>query len=215
MLTAVLLGLVLGLRHAFDPDHVAAVSAITARHRNPWTASWIGASWGLGHSTTVVGVGVAIIVLRVAIPDGLTHFLELGVGIVLVAIGISNLAAWKSRAADAPAGFAGDPPLRATLTRSGLVGIAHGLAGSAAIALLALAAMPTPAAALVYLLVFSVGTVVGMVGFSLAVSVPFAALAGSHHGRRLLTAGTGLASLLIGCAIVYRFGAAAGLPALG
>ena len=85
MLTAVALGFVLGLRHAFDPDHVIAVSAIAARHRSPWTASWVGVSWGVGHSATVLLSGALLIALRVAVPGGLARSLELGVGILLIA----------------------------------------------------------------------------------------------------------------------------------
>jgi hypothetical protein len=212
MLTAVALGFVLGLRHAFDPDHVIAVSAIAARHRSPWTASWVGVSWGVGHSATVLLSGALLIALRVAVPGGLARSLELGVGILLVVLGVVNLIAAAESAPDGHGPPDADgTPLRTSLTRSGLVGLAHGLAGSGAVALLATAAMPTPAAALVYLVVFGLGSIAGMVAFSLVLGAPFAALGEVGRWRRPLTAGTGLLSLGFGAWLVLQVGITEGL----
>jgi len=215
MLTAVLLGFALGVRHAFDPDHVIAITAITSRHRSSWTAAWIGASWGLGHSATIFAVGVVIIALRIAIPDSFANLLELVVGLVLVGLGIANLVASRPETAGRTLVPAKRAPLRATLARSGLVGFAHGLAGSAPVVLLALAAMRTPSAALVYLLVFGVGTLIAMVGFSLTVSVPLGALGRSPRAQRLVTASTGMLSLTFGCFILFESGSRAAWPAVG
>jgi hypothetical protein len=209
MLTAVLLGFVLGLRHAFDPDHVAAVSTIVARHRSAWTASWIGVSWGIGHGATILAIGFLVIALRVAIPDGFARAAEIAVGAMLVLLGILNLLA----ATPASRLAHGRAPLRASLLRSGAIGLAHGLAGSAPVALLALAAMHTTAAALAYLLVFGAGTIVGMVAFSLALAAPFARLPASDGLSRWVTAGTGMLSLLIGASLIYGVGFAAAQPA--
>jgi hypothetical protein len=215
MLTAVLLGFVLGVRHAFDPDHVVAVSTITARNRGAWKAAWIGASWGLGHSATVITVGAAIIALHIAVPEALTRVFECGVGVMLVGLGIANLVAAKPGRAGgriAPTGACG--PLHRALARSGLVGVAHGLAGSAAVVLLAVAAMPTRAAAIAYLLLFGVGTVTGMIGSSLIMSAPLAWVGRNERAQRATLACTGAVSLLLGCFLVYEFGAASGLTSV-
>jgi hypothetical protein len=205
MLTAALLGFLLGLRHAFDPDHVIAVSTIVARHRSPWTASWIGVSWGIGHGATLLAIGFLVIALQVAIPDGFARSMELGIGVLLMLLGIVNLAA-ATPASSLPTR---DAPLHASLARSSAIGLAHGLAGSAPVALLAMAAMPTPGAALAYLLVFGVGTISGMVAFSLALGAPFARLSASAGFSRWVTAGTGMVSLLFGAYLVYEIGFAA------
>lgn len=216
MLTAAVLGFVLGLRHAFDPDHVVAVTAISSRYRSPWTAAWVGASWGLGHSATVFAVGAVLIALHLTVPATLTLCFEFTVGAILVALGVANLAAARRSVAPG-AGPRPERPraLHSTLARSGLVGLAHGLAGSAAVALLALAAMPTAAAAIVYLAVFGAGTITGMIGSSLFLCAPLAAFSRSHQGHRLVTAGTGLVSIVLGCFLMYQIGAAADLSALG
>jgi hypothetical protein len=203
MLTAVALGFVLGLRHAFDPDHVAAVSTIASRHRNPWTAGWVGTCWGLGHTATILAVGFAIVALRLRIPESLGQVFELGVAGMLVVLGVANLVASGSARPQSPeSGLA----LRTSLTRSGLVGLAHGLAGTAPVVLLATAAMATPAAALVYLAVFGLGTTLAMASFSLLVGAPVALSGGSPALQRLAVVATGWLSIACGAWLAYQVG---------
>jgi high-affinity nickel-transport protein len=213
MMTAATLGFLLGLRHAFDPDHVIAVSTIVARHRSPWIASWIGASWGVGHGAMILAIGALVIGLRIAIPEAFARTAEIGIGVLLVGLGVANLFAAYGPASGAAAEHdAASRLLGPTLARSALVGLAHGLAGSAAVALLAIAAMPGPAAALLYLAVFGVGSVAGMVAFSLVVGGPLSLFANAAGQRRFVLAASGLVSLFFGSYLLY----AVGLPgALG
>jgi hypothetical protein len=205
MLTAVLLGFLLGLRHSFDPDHVVAVSTIVARHRSSSAACWIGACWGVGHGATLLAIGFLVIALQVAIPAGFARGMELAIGVLLVLLGILNL-----MAATPTSGLpARETPLRASLARPTAIGLAHGLAGSAPVALLAMAAMPTPGAALAYLAVFALGTIMGMVAFSLALAAPFARLGSWSGASRWVTAGTGVVSLCFGAWLIYEIGFAA------
>jgi high-affinity nickel-transport protein len=199
MMTAAALGFLLGLRHAFDPDHVIAVSTIVARHRSPWSASWVGASWGVGHGLTILAIGALVIGLHIAVPDGLARSAEIGVGVLLVGLGVANLfAAYAPADAATAQRDAASPLLGRTLARSALVGLAHGLAGSAAVALLASAAMPSPTSALLFLGIFGAGSVTGMVAFSLLVGGPLSLLANAAGHRRFVLAGSGLLSLLFG-----------------
>ncbi len=94
-LAILLLGLLLGVRHAFDADHLVAVSTIVSEYRNPLRAVWIGVSWGLGHTTTLLLVALGILLLKVTIPAGATHYFELAVGIMLVILGIQVI--WRLR----------------------------------------------------------------------------------------------------------------------
>ena len=212
MLTAVALGLLLGLRHAFDPDHVAAVASLVARHRSPWSATWVGASWAAGHALTILIVGGAIVTLRLTVPERFGLAAELGVGVLLVSLGLANLRAARG-------GLRGRAPrdeerrLRGTLTRSGAIGLVHGLAGSGALALLATAAMPTAASALTYLLVFGIGNALGMVAFSLVLAAPLAGLGAGAAWRARLALGTGLASLACGVWLIHRAALVEGLLA--
>lgn len=82
------LGLLLGVRHALDADHLVAVSTIVSEYKNPLRAIWIGVSWGLGHTTTLFLAGIAILFLKISLPERLTLFFEFLVGIMLVLLGI-------------------------------------------------------------------------------------------------------------------------------
>ena len=130
-----LLGFLLGLRHATDADHVVAVTTIVARERTLRRAAWIGVLWGIGHTLTVFVVGGTIVAFRLVIPPRLGLMLEFGVAIMLILLGFSNLRA------DAPGrghGHTHEFDHRRPL----IIGTVHGLAGSAAMAILVLTAIP-------------------------------------------------------------------------
>ncbi|MDP2744499.1 MAG: urease accessory protein UreH [Dehalococcoidia bacterium] len=87
-LQVLILGFLLGLRHALDPDHLVAVTTIVSEYRNPLRAIWVGVSWGLGHTTTLFLVGVFLLLAKVSMPERLAVFFEFVVGIVLVVLGV-------------------------------------------------------------------------------------------------------------------------------
>jgi hypothetical protein len=165
-ISAAFLGFLLGLRHATDADHVIAVTTIVAREQKFARAARIGALWGVGHSLTLLVIGGALVLFRIAIPPRLGLGLEFGVALMLIVLGFTNL-----RADSIPA--ATEAELR---TRDGarplIVGVVHGLAGSAAVALLVLAAIPEPVRAIGYLVVFGVGTVAGMTVVTWMIAAP-------------------------------------------
>lgn len=159
-LTAIALGALLGLRHATDADHVVAVTAIVARERRLSRAAWVGALWGIGHTLTLLVVGGAIVAFRLVIPPRIGLGLEFGVALMLILLGYQNL-----RAGD-------DTPGTRPAARPFLVGLVHGLAGSAAVALLVLATIRDTPSALAYLFVFGLGTVAGMVAVTVLLAAP-------------------------------------------
>src|SRR5438046_7676822 len=107
-LSIIALGFFLGMRHATDPDHVIAVSTIVSREREIGKSAWIGAFWGLGHSLTIFVVGAAIIVFDVVIPPRIGLSMELAVGLMLVLLGVVNVASFFRALPTATAG-AGEP----------------------------------------------------------------------------------------------------------
>src|SRR5262245_17470124 len=147
------LGLLLGLRHAADPDHVVAVGAIAAGTRRLWPATLLGVAWGLGHTLTLFTVASGILLFNWVIPARVGLGMEFCVAIVLVVVGLLNV---RSHSHDRQTGDVTGP------RRAFLVGLAHGLAGSAAVALLVLASVDDRRWACAYLLVFGVGTLLGM-----------------------------------------------------
>src|SRR5258705_9240037 len=88
-----LLGLLLGMRHATDPDHVIAVTAILSRERRLGAATRIGVIWGLGHTVTVLAVGAAIIIFKLTVPVRLALAMEFAVAIVLILLGLGTVGA--------------------------------------------------------------------------------------------------------------------------
>ena len=185
------IGGLLGLRHAFEPDHLAAVSTLATRPdgRRLWSAARLGLMWGLGHTVTVGAVALLVLVLGVQLPARFWPAAELVVAGLLVLLG--TMVIWRyvrgrwhmhahahqaaaphfhlhSHAADPSHGHA-----HATVDarRSLGFGIAHGLAGSGAIAALLVAAVPDATSRVVYFAAFSAGTIVGMLGVSLTLSV--------------------------------------------
>jgi high-affinity nickel-transport protein len=195
------LGFVLGVRHALDADHLAAVSTLVARHRSVARSCLIGAAWGAGHTAALMAAGIAVIVFRLHISPALERSLELVVALMLVGLGGHVL---LRTLAGAEGGHA-HPPAALGL-RPFVVGLVHGLAGSAALTLLVLSATPASVAAgLAYILVFGIGSTGGMLVLSGLLSIPFALTAGgARRAGRIAQAAAGVLSLLIGLAIAYQ-----------
>jgi hypothetical protein len=195
VLTAAALGFLHGLRHALDPDHVAAVSSLAAHETGPWAASRVALSWGLGHGLTLLCAGLLCVALEAAVPLALAGAAELAIALLLVGFGSANLrSALRRRAL----------PLRAegaAIARSGAFGVAHGLAGSGVAVLFAAAAMPGGGAGvLAYLGLFALGTLLAMSSLSWLLGLPLA----SERARRGLVACTGAASLGVGALLLAQ-----------
>ena len=251
LVSILLLGFFLGMRHATDPDHVIAVTTIVARQRRVGAAALIGVLWGIGHTLTMVAVGGAIIVFGVVIPPRLGLTMELSVALMLILLGLLNVAGimrWITAIATpvhvhphrhgdyahshghtpAAHGHAEDDTAIARLDRrlGGLglyqmlrplvVGVVHGLAGSAAVALLVLATIPDPWWGIAYLVVFGAGTIAGMMLITAATALPFTYTVSRFAAvNRHLVLASGVASIGFGLFLVYRIGVVDGLFASG
>ena len=188
VLSVALLGFLLGVRHAVDPDHVVAVSTIATRTPTFRRAAWVGAIWGLGHTMTILGVGGAIVLMRVAITPRVALAMEFSVALMLIVLGFQNLASARNANPPAP-----------SLSRPLVVGMVHGMAGSAAVALLVLATVRDTVWALAYLTLFGLGTVLGMVIVTGLIAVPASlAMSRVRNARRWLTLASGVASVVLG-----------------
>jgi high-affinity nickel-transport protein len=176
------------MRHALDPDHVAAVGTIVSRERSIFRAARAGAFWGLGHCVTIVVAGGTILTFRIAVPESASVVLELIVAAMLVGLGALNLKKEN-----------GLPSNRSRGVRPVVVGIVHGLAGSAAVALLVVPAIRGPLLALLYLAVFGAGTMLGMMLVTSAMATPLG-YARTRFGlsERRLAVSCGIASICTG-----------------
>lgn len=200
-----LLGFALGVRHATDADHVVAVSAIASRERSVRTALLVGVWWGLGHAMTVLVAGGAIVLLGIAVPPRLGLTMEFSVAVMLVLLGAFNLrgALLGMRKGSAP---------HVPALRSLGVGVLHGLAGSAAVALLVLATIQDMGAVLAYLALFGAGTILGMVALTSAFALPVAyASQRFERAQQRVMRLAGALSVAFGLVLAYRIGIVEGL----
>ena len=203
LLSVTLLGFLLGMRHATDPDHVVAITTIVAQQRSLGRAARTGVLWGIGHTATILLVGGAIIALKVqlsAIPPRVGLSLEFAVAVMLVVLGLLTLAGGERRVADSTA-------------RPLTVGFIHGLAGSAAVATLPqVALIPNPVWAVTYLAVFGVGTIVGMMLITASIAAPSLMAVNRFAGlNRTLRIASGMASIAFGLFLAHRIGFVDGL----
>ena len=203
------LGFLLGLRHAMEADHLAAISTIVTERRSLLSSSLVGAFWGLGHTLALLIAGVGVLLLRFRLTDRMAHILELCVGIMLVLLGADVLRTLVRRGASHTHEHTGVAPHSHAdgwrLSRPLLVGMVHGLAGSAPLLLLTLTVVSSPLAAFSYIAVFGIGSMMGMAIMSLLISLP-ARLTMEHFvGTNLAVRGlSGLFSVGLGVFIVYE-----------
>lgn len=225
------LGLVLGMRHSTDADHIVALSTIVSKQRSIKSATLIGCVWGVGHTITIFAVGSLIILLGVHIPTRLGLAMEFSVALMLVLLGLLNLTGltkrWTERLTPAHThvlphehSLSSRSRLRSSIrdigtyhwTRPLVVGLVHGLAGSAAVALLVLSTIRSPLWAIAYLLIFGLGTIVGMMLMTTAVAVPLTM--STRRFTRLndhLAVASGLVSVCFGAFLIYHLGFVGGL----
>jgi len=220
------LGLLLGIQHALDPDHLIAVSTIVSEHKNFKWASLIGAFWGLGHTTTLFLVGLLVIGLRVTISDSVAAGLEFLVAIMLVALGLNVLRRSFGpgqvhlhththnpethshfHVHEKPQQDHGhNHPFKA-MRRPFFVGMVHGLAGSASLMLLVLGTIPSPLAGLAYIVVFGLGSVGGMLLLSGIIGLPFILTAQRFSlMNRWIRVVAGFASVTFGLILGWEIG---------
>jgi sulfite exporter TauE/SafE len=216
-----LFGFVLGLRHATEADHLAAVSAIVSEKKNLFTSAIIGGLWGVGHTISLFVVGVLVIFLKLQISETIEAKLEAMVGGMLIILGINALR--KMLQSDKVHAHThtheGHPHIHfhahdqdvaekshhRLSPRSVVVGMVHGLAGSAALMFLVVSTIPSSAVAVMYILIFGIGSIGGMMAMSFLIGLPFHFTANRfdilNKGIRLVA---GVFSLGLGAYIVYE-----------
>lgn len=246
--SALAFGFALGLRHAVEADHLAAVSAIVSERKSVWGATFLGGLWGLGHTASLVAVALAVVLFDLRVGERTELLLEACVGVMLVALGANALRKLARggrlhlhfhrhggrehahphvhdgtelahehgkteghehgrapRLAPAHHGLRFD-------ARTLAVGMLHGLAGSAALMLLVVSTVESRVVALLYVLVFGVGSAGGMMLMGALVSLPMRLTAARFRSANAMIRGAaGLFSLGLGLLIIYETGAAGGL----
>jgi high-affinity nickel permease len=204
------LGFLLGMRHATDSDHVIAVTTIVSQQRNVFGATLTGIFWGVGHSITLFIVGGAIIIFGVVIPERVGLTLEFCVAIMLILLGLLNLGNFRRRLNE-PHDHSHFDGFHFRL-RPAIVGVVHGLAGSAAVALLVLPMIRNPYWATLYLLIFGAGTIAGMMLITAMIAAPITYSANRFQiFNRYTGAAAGALSVGFGLFLVHQIGFSEGL----
>lgn len=227
------LGFSLGLLHALDADHLVAVGTILAAHPSPRRSALVGLVWGLGHASALAAVGVAVIGLHCVVPPALAAWLELGVALMIVVLGAQAVRGGlaervghshahvhdgrihRHRHVHAGRAAQHDGLLHGIAhvgARPFLVGLVHGLAGSAALTLLVLGTIRSPLLGLLYLAVFGLGSIGGMTVTSALLALPLA-LAGARVGmlRERMGVVVGAGGMAFGAVLAIRLVTTPGL----
>lgn len=218
-ITVLAIGFVLGLRHAIEADHLAAVSTIVSEKKNLLTASIVGGLWGIGHTISLFTVGLPVILLKLQISETTEARLEAVVGGMLILLGLNALR--KIFTADKVHVHTHEHGDREHIhihahgseeheshhrlgPRSVVIGMVHGLAGSAGLMLLVVPTIESPVTALAYILIFGFGSVAGMMAMSFFIGLPVYLTSSRYtfinSGIRMLA---GMFSLGLGVFIVY------------
>ncbi|GMU60983.1 MAG: hypothetical protein AMXMBFR34_27460 [Myxococcaceae bacterium] len=222
-----LVGLALGVRHAFEPDHLAAVSTLATEQKSARAGLLLGAWWGLGHTAALLLVGGSLALLEAQMPDRAALTLEALVGVMVVALGLRALKrAFEEGRTGAVTSHqhAGVPHTHAATgdhlhlrgwtlaTRPLLIGLVHGLAGSGALTALVLAEQPSAAARLSYIALFGLGSVAGMALLTGLAGVPLMRVARAPRAAAALLGVAG--ALSVGVGAFWAFASARELAGL-
>lgn len=228
VITILGVGLVFGLKHATEVDHVVAVSTIVSQQRNLWRSTLVGAMWGAGHTASLLITGVIVLSLRIAIPERVSNWLEFGVALMI--IGLGAIALWRSLLKrndvhvhehshdgvshvhihfhESQTSHQAQRPHSHAVSSVGLkpllMGAVHGLAGSGALTLLVLTQIQSAWVGFFYLAVFGLGSILGMILMSGLVGLPFA-LTSRNVGRVHRHLQTSAASLSIAFGLWYAY----------
>lgn len=189
-------GLLIGLRHAMEPDHLAAVATLVTRHHSVVRASRLGLAWGLGHSGVILAA-VVVASLGMRLPPPAHAGAELAAAGLLVVLGVTAIRRWRRVAS-------GDTVAPADAMRSLSFGLLHGLAGSGVVAALLVATLPTFPARLLGAAVFGCGTILGMVAASSLLAGATGLMPESRALRRGWHAAAGAVSVAAGIALGIR-----------
>lgn len=210
------IGFLLGIKHAIEPDHVIAVSTIASKSRKLWDASLAGVFWGIGHTATLFTIGIILILMKDDISHKWSMSLEFLVGIMLVYLGITSFLSSRKNKQHAhlqEEHSENDQLNKRELSyfKSLFIGFVHGLAGSAAMVLLTMSAVDSVWQGSLYILIFGVGTTIGMLVFTTILGIPFVLSKKRFTLSRSLIMFTATISVLFGIYYMYNLGFTEGL----
>ncbi len=201
-------GFILGIKHAIEPDHIIAVSTIASQSRKIWRAALSGVFWGIGHTFTLLSVGVVVILVKGEIPEIWAMSFEFLVGVMLVYLGFTSALSFPGIKGN---NFGHSDNKNVTYLKSTIIGLVHGLAGSAAMLLLTINTVKSVWEGIIYILVFGIGTVIGMLLFTTLLGIPFVMSSKNLNLNKTLVKLVGGVSIAFGFFYMYNIGINEGL----
>lgn len=212
------LGFLLGVKHAFEIDHIAAVSTIITKHKSLRKSTLLGLFWGFGHTISLLIVGLIVLLLKIKIPEKISLSLEFIVGIMLILLGLDVLMEINKNKIHIHKHKHGNKEHihfhshkstkynhhnHIPFKQSILIGLIHGLAGSAAITLLILTTIKSTFLGLIYILFFGIGSISGMMLISSIISLPLKLIPNNlQKTQKILKTTAGLFSVIMGLVII-------------
>jgi sulfite exporter TauE/SafE len=216
LLSILVIGFILGIKHAIEPDHVIAVSTMVSNTNKLLSSSIIGVFWGIGHTITLFIVGIVFIFMKKEIPSEVALFLEFAVGVMLVYLGIkSYVFAEKKHIYSHKHRHDGiihkQTNSKLLYSKSTFIGLVHGLSGSATMILLTMTSVKDPLQASMYIIFFGLGTVIGMLLCTMLIGIPFALSNDNKKINITLSKFAGIISSMYGVYYMYDLGINQGL----
>jgi ABC-type nickel/cobalt efflux system permease component RcnA len=219
IVTLLFLGFALGIAHACDPDHLVAVGTLTAEARDARQASVLGLMWGVGHTIALVLIGTLVLNMKWTVPDQFSFLMEAIVGLIIIIFGVRLL--WRSlkKITIHAHQHSHDGSIHAHVHIHGSdtkthhhhggeswtkifgIGMVHGLAGSAALSLAVISTMPSETLGVIYMAVFGIGSIGGMLVMSTLLSLPF--LCVTHAWQNQVKCGAGLLAIGFGTYFIW------------
>jgi hypothetical protein len=209
-LGGVLLGLAVGVRHAFEPDHLTAVTALVTDDAGARRGAWVGALWGVGHTLSLLVVAVLLLAVGVALPAAWTTAFELAVAVMLIGLGVRAIL--RARRGGPVVSHRHGATVHAHATRDAHVhvagrvvawrplgvGVVHGLAGSGALTAVAFAQLASTPGRVLYVVMFGLGSIAGMAATSALAGASLRALPDGGRGRRAVGMAAGVVAIAVG-----------------
>lgn len=186
-LVPLLFAAVIGFSHCFEADHLVAVSSIVTRRNSTLLALKDGAFWGLGHTSTILLAALVYMLGKFVLAEDDFRYFEAAVGLMLMGLGIARL---KRMSKEKSAAHTHEPPFGLAYS----VGLIHGLAGSGGLLISVLTQLKEPVTGILYLLLFGIGSIVGMMLAAGVFSLPFST--GFLQNKKLTSLLTFISSLL-------------------
>jgi sulfite exporter TauE/SafE len=213
IITTLLFGLINGLKHSLEPDHITAVSTIASKTKSFKKSTFVGILWGCGHTISLFIVGIILLSLKITIPKIISLSFELIIGVMLIVLGVNTF--YNLKKANINLHYHDEKKKyhlhsnsewypHVQMYKPLIIGLLHGLAGSAALSLIVLSTVNSLLLGMTYILIFGIGSIIGMLTISGVLGLPFVLISKTKRFLKILKISISSISIIIGVTIIYE-----------